>query len=144
MISPGNPLHIDGLAALARPGIRFANRQAGSGTRVWLDTQLAQKSLDAHAINGYDCEFQTHSEVARTVAEGKADVGLGLEASAREYGLDFIFLTEERYDLICLEETLRRPAAAELLKWLMSAEAKMLILSYPGYDGRECGALEWV
>ncbi len=41
LITPaGNPQAIAGLADLARAGLRFINRQRGSGTRVWLDAQL--------------------------------------------------------------------------------------------------------
>jgi putative molybdopterin biosynthesis protein len=144
MVQPGNPMMIGGLDDLTRMGLRFANRQAGSGTRVWLDAQLAEKSIDSKAITGYENEFMTHSEVARAVAGGKAEVGLGLEASACELGLDFIFLSEERYDLVCLKEGMQRHAVAGLLDWLRSPAARMLIKSYPGYDGRECGQVTWL
>lgn len=144
MIPPGNPRKIGALEDLTRPGMRFANRQVGSGTRVWLDAQLAEQSIDGSSIAGYVDEYLTHSEVARAVAEGRAEVGLGLEASAREFGLDFVFLTEERYELVCLESGMRRAVVSGLIEWLKSPAASALIDRYPGYDGRECGQVAWV
>ena len=79
MISPGNPLEIKRLEDLARPGVRFANRQSGSGTRVWLDAMLQNLHINRKQINGYELEKLTHSEVARAIAGGQADAGIGLE-----------------------------------------------------------------
>ncbi len=82
ILTVGNPENIHSISDLARPGLRFVNRQSGSGTRVWLDAALHKFQIDPNGIAGYGLETSTHLEVARTVAEGIADVGLGLEASA--------------------------------------------------------------
>jgi putative molybdopterin biosynthesis protein len=144
ILPPGNPDGIGSLEDLCRPGVRFANRQAGSGTRVWLDAQLAAKSIDSKMIDGYGDEYRTHSEVSRVVAEGKAQVGLGLEFSARELGLDFLFLTEERYDLVCLEAQLQETALRQMLEWLKSPAAAVMSGQYQGYDGRDCGQVTFL
>ena len=83
IVAPGNPHNIHDLADLTRPGIRFVNRQSGSGTRVWLDAMFSRQGIDPKKIDGYEDERMTHSDVARTVAEGSADVGLGLETAGQ-------------------------------------------------------------
>ena len=108
-VAPGNPHNIHRLADLARPGVRFVNRQPGSGTRVWLDAVLSREEIDPVSIKGYDDERLTHSAVARAVAEGSADVGLGLETASHAFGLDFVFLNRERYDLIMRQEMANHP-----------------------------------
>jgi molybdate-binding protein len=82
IVQPGNPAELEGLGDLARPGLRFVNRQPGAGTRVWLDAQLHRRGIDPVLINGYEEQFFTHSEVARAVGERRAEVGLGIEAAA--------------------------------------------------------------
>jgi putative molybdopterin biosynthesis protein len=72
ILPPGNPDGIRGLEDLARPGLRFVNRQSGSGTRVWLDIAIQKAGLQPQQIQGYTDEFITHSAVAQAVAEGKA------------------------------------------------------------------------
>ncbi len=144
VVPPGNPLGIVGLEDLARPGIRFVNRQPGSGTRVWLDAQLGRHGVAARDIQGYRDELSTHGEVALTVAEGRADVGLAVEAAARAYGLDFLLLTRERYDLVVPAEAWSSAAMAALREWLQGSEAKAAIAELGGYDVEATGSVEWV
>jgi len=144
ILPPGNPAGLTSLADLAQPGLRFANRQPGSGTRVWLDARLRKLGLQAETIAGYQDVFMTHSEVARAVAEDRAQAGLGLEAAARSYGLDFILLSRERYDLVIPAASLEAPAIAGLLEWLRSPDSKDVFRSFGGYDPDITGSLEWV
>lgn len=139
ILAPGNPLKINDLKDLIQPGVRFVNRQPGSGTRVWLDSQIQQLGLDSKAISGYNDERTTHSDVARAVADGKADAALGLESAAEAYGLDFIFLTRETYDLVMLTETAERELLQQFLAWLSTDTACQLISQRPGYDSRHTG-----
>ena len=144
IVPPGNPAGLQGLADLARPGVCFVNRQPGSGTRVWLDAQLRQLKIAAQSIAGYGTEMMTHSDVARAIAEGQADAGLGLESAARIYGLDVIPLTSERYDLVIPAENMSLPAIKALLAWLGSSEGKQAIASLGGYQLEETGVVQWV
>jgi putative molybdopterin biosynthesis protein len=144
ILPPGNPKQVQALEHLARPGIRFMNRQSGSGTRVWLDQALEKAGIPPGEINGYHDEKLTHSAVAQVVAEGQADAGIGLEASALSYGLDFVFLTDERYDLVIMEDTFAVACIQNLLDWLSTAPARRSIENLGGYDARETGHVEWV
>ena len=90
LLPPGNPQHIQSLADLARSGVRLANRQPGSGTRVWLDAQLKSLGIAAEAIAGYNTAESSHLAIARVVARRDASVGLGIQSAAPAYGLDFV------------------------------------------------------
>src|SRR5215469_8733793 len=100
IVAPGNPLGIDALPDVCRPGVRYVNRQRGAGTRVLLDVMLERHGLAAAAIEGYAREEPTHLAVAAAIAAGRADAGLGIMAAARAFGLDFVPVTREPYDLV--------------------------------------------
>jgi molybdate-binding protein/DNA-binding transcriptional regulator YhcF (GntR family) len=144
IVPHGNPAGITGLQDLTRPDLRFVNRQWGAGTRVWLDTRLEELGLQAEEIDGYQDEVNTHLEVAGAVAENRADVGLGVEAAALAYGLDFILLTTERYDLVIPAEVWELPAAQALVQWLNSDDAKAAIMGLGGYEVKHTGTVDWV
>lgn len=144
LLPPGNPLGLYGLADLARPGLRYVNRQSGSGTRVWLDVKLKRLGINPESIDGYQDEKMTHSEVALAIAQGLADTGLGVQTAALSFGLDFAFLTSERYDLAIPEEKWELPALQALVGWLNTAQAKSAIADMGGYDIDETGRIEWV
>lgn len=144
VVSPSNPLKITGLADLARPNVRFVNRQSGAGTRVWLDAHLHELGVNPEQIEGYQQEVPTHSEVARAIAEEKADVGVAVQAAALAYGLDFLPLTTERYDFVIPAEVWERPPVQALARWLSTQEARQGIEALGGYDVRETGKVEWL
>jgi molybdate transport repressor ModE-like protein len=100
MLAPGNPLDIAGIPDLARRQARFVNRQRGSGTRAWFDRLLARHAIPPDAIRGYTDEEFTHHAVAAVIATGRADAGMGVQAAATEFGLDFRRLGEETYFLV--------------------------------------------
>jgi molybdate-binding protein/DNA-binding transcriptional regulator YhcF (GntR family) len=141
IVAAGNPHNIHRLADLARPGVRFVNRQPGSGTRVWLDAVLSREEIDRGSIKGYDDERLTHSAVARAIAEGSADVGLGLETASHAFGLDFVFLNRERYDLIMRQEMANHPVIQKLMAWLASDEGKQFVSRHQGYESQYTGSL---
>jgi putative molybdopterin biosynthesis protein len=139
MVSPGNPQQIHGLQDLVREDVTMVNRNRGSGTRLWLDHQLAQVSLSPQALHGYNREVRTHTAVAEAVRQGKADAGLGLMASACQHGLDFIPLFQERFDLAIPQEQVENQRLRPLLDYLQSAEFRHLVQGLEGYDTAHTG-----
>ena len=99
LLAPGNPLGIRSLADLTAPGVRYVNRQRGSGTRDWFDRMLVEAGLPTSAIHGYAVEEFTHQAVAAVIACGAADAGLGVRASAERLGLHFLSVGWETYYL---------------------------------------------
>lgn len=144
IVAPGNTLSLEGLSDLARSGVRFVNRRPGTGTRVWLDYALQEAGVEPADIDGYENEKMTHLEVARAVAEGHADAGLGLETAALTYGLAFLELRRERYDLVIPAETMKHPQVQALQRWLAKEETKEAIADLGGYDPGESGNLVWI
>ncbi len=139
----GNPLKIRSLDDLTKPDVHMINRQIGSGTRVWLDSQLQWRRIQGSQIKGYADEKSTHTEVAQVIANGQANVGIGLEGSAKYYGLDFIFLTLERYELVTSETTFNQAPIQKLLDWLLSDEHKKIFQDLGGYEVEDTGKVQW-
>src|SRR5262249_29120229 len=98
-VAPGTRLGLADVGDLARPGVRYVNRQRGAGTRVLLDHELAVLGITPADVDGYAREEPTHLAVAAAVAAGRGDAGLGILAAARAFGLGFVPVTREPYDL---------------------------------------------
>ncbi|MCB2184393.1 MAG: molybdopterin biosynthesis protein [Desulfobulbaceae bacterium] len=139
MVLPGNPKKIETVADLTREDVIFINRQSGSGTRVLLDYELDKAGLDADEITGYDNEEYTHMAVAVSVLSGKSDAGLGILAAARALKLDFVPVTEERYDLIIPTRFLELPMIKQLLDIINRADFQKQVEAMGGYSTRETG-----
>jgi molybdate-binding protein/DNA-binding transcriptional regulator YhcF (GntR family) len=142
--APGNPVAIETLKDLAHPQVRYINRQQGAGTRVWLDAQLRQLAVDPARISGYDNEALTHSEVAAAITAGQADVGLAVESIAKSYGLAFIPLTTEQYDLVIPAPLWRTAPVQALADWLAAPAARQEIAALGGYDVSKTGRVQWL
>lgn len=140
MVKKGNPKTIKGFEDLIREDVIFINRQRGSGTRLLLDKYLKELSIDPSKIKGYDTEEFTHMAVASRVATGVADTGLGIYSAAKAFGLDFIPVAEERYDLVILEEYEELPMIQAILEIIRNDnEFRSLVEALGGYDTRDMG-----
>jgi molybdate transport repressor ModE-like protein len=139
IVPHGNPHRVQSLRDLTKPGLRFVNRQAGSGTRILLDGLLRRNDIDARNIAGYDSGEFTHAAVAAFVASGMADVAFGIEPAARQFRLDFVPLVQERYQLVCHKDSLRLAPVRELISLLQRPEFRELMSTVPGYFPDEPG-----
>jgi putative molybdopterin biosynthesis protein len=139
MLSPGNPRRVRTLKQAVEQGARIVNRNRGSGTRVWLDRLLAEARVETAAVTGYEHEVVTHQQAAREVADGSADVALGIFAAAREQGLDFIPLVEERYDLVAPTAVYESELLAPLLALLHDDGFRRSVDRLGGYETRAMG-----
>jgi putative molybdopterin biosynthesis protein len=139
VVASTNPKRIRALGDLAQPGVRFVNRQRGSGTRFQFDQLLWEAGIDKSSIEGYQNEEFTHLAVAATIGSGQADAGYGIKAAAAKYGLAFIPLVNERYFFVCRNESLDEPTVRQLLDELRGAEFRSLVASLPGYDASRAG-----
>jgi putative molybdopterin biosynthesis protein len=137
MLAGGNPKLVNRVADVARRAVRFVNRNAGSGTRLWFDMELGKLKIPPEQVNGYDTVVKTHSEAAALIAAHKADVALGLQAAAHQHGLDFIPLFEERYDLVLLKEN--EPSLLPVLDYLQTAKFRTELSVLTGYNSTHSG-----
>jgi molybdate transport repressor ModE-like protein len=139
MLAPGNPKEIFGILDLARPGLRFINRQHGSATRALLDFLCREAGVDTTRVLGFQEGEYTHAAVAAFIASGMADAGFGIETPARHFNLEFIPLETERYFLACRTEALNFPQMQDLLRILASPSYRHAVDQLPGYDARASG-----
>ena len=140
-VGRGNPKRITGLPDLARPDVRFVNRQPGSGTRLLIDLLLTQIGVDPQRVNGYALSELTHSAIAAFVASGMADVGFGVEPAAHHFGLDFIPIADEDYYFACDRLKLEREPLAAVLQLLRGGVFRQRVAQLDGYDPAECGTV---
>jgi molybdate-binding protein len=129
----GNPAHVRNVRDIAAKGLRFVNRQRGSGTRLLFDQMLMENGVEPAGIKGYRTEEFTHAAVAATVASGGADVGLGVRAAAAEYRLAFVPLVRERYFFAVHVKDLESTALVRLIGALQSATFQRIVHRLPGY-----------
>jgi putative molybdopterin biosynthesis protein len=137
--APGNPLGIRGFAELTRPRLRIANREVGSGARAALDEAIAQVPIGANAIEGYGREYAGHLEVAGAIAAGQADFGVTIRVAANVYGLAFVPIREERYDLVILKRDLESIPVKAMLDALNSRALAREVAQLCAYDTAQMG-----
>jgi putative molybdopterin biosynthesis protein len=124
---------------LERADVRLANRNRGSGTRLWLDLQLRDLTIPAVDVHGYSSEHRTHTAVAEAISTGKADAGIGLLAAAQKLGLDFIPLFRERFDLVYPEDLVGNPNITALFDTLTSGQFRRIVQNLGGYETAQTG-----
>jgi len=100
---------------------------------------LDRHAIEPSAIDGYAREEHTHLAVAAAVAAGRADCGLGVLAAARAFGLDFVPVAREPYDLVLLKPGIEDPLLAPLWSLLESDDFRRAVTGLGGYDTTEMG-----
>jgi putative molybdopterin biosynthesis protein len=129
------------LADVARQGLRLVNREAGAQARTLLDAERLRLGLPPAELTGYDSRAAGHLQVAAAIAGGLADAGVSSEPAALAYGLDFIPLAQERFDLVLPAKHAASREVQGLLKVLTSPWLLAQLTSLPGYDPASCGVL---
>ncbi|AGF56833.1 putative molybdopterin biosynthesis protein [Clostridium saccharoperbutylacetonicum] len=141
-VAKGNPYNINSWSDLVNPNISMINREKGSGIRILLDEKLRAAKIPNEQINGYNTEKQSHFAVARSIARGEGDVGIGNEKIAKQVEeIDFIKLQEERYDLVIKEADLKYSIYQLIVNTVQSEEFKKEIQSLGGYDLKDSGKI---
>ena len=141
MVRKGNPLNISSFDDLFKENVRYVNRQKGSGTRVLLEYLCKQKGHSPDSLYGYEREEFTHTAVAAQIAADSADAGLGIYSAAMMYGLDFVPVCTEQYDLLIPDYAWDSPMVQELIDVLKSDEFKARLLEMGGYTVENPGRI---
>ena len=141
VLAPGNPKRIRGVDDLARKDLRFMNREPGSGSRALLDKLLDKAGIAPVAVKGYERTAHGHLAAAYYVVSGDADCCLATRSAARTFGLDFVPLHSERYDLVLRTKTLELPAAKAFMDVLQRATLRRKLEILAGYDTTRTGAV---
>ncbi|OGP63939.1 MAG: hypothetical protein A2169_08835 [Deltaproteobacteria bacterium RBG_13_47_9] len=139
--APKNPFHVNGFEDLTRKGLRFINRQKGSGTRVLLDHHLKRRILPSSKISGYDREVFTHFEVGFSILSKEADVGIATIAVSKFLGLSFVPITQECFDMILDRSTYFERGIQAFIEILNSLEFRNRVKSLGNYDFKDSGKI---
>jgi putative molybdopterin biosynthesis protein len=135
----GNPKAIRGVEDFARPDVTMVNREPGAGSRKLLDAHLKRLGIATAKIRGYRVEAAGHLPAAWRVQTGEADCSIATRAAARLFGLGFVPLVSERYDLAIRRQHLDLPGIRALLDVLSRAQFRREVDSLGGYDTRSAG-----
>jgi molybdopterin molybdotransferase/putative molybdopterin biosynthesis protein len=141
VVAPGNPKKIRGPADLAHRGVRFINREPGSGSRALLDKLLGESGVPAGSIAGYDRVAFGHLAAAYAVVSGDAEACIATRSAAQTFGMDFVPLHHARYDLVMRKQTADLPAVQAFLDVLQRASLRRKLEVLAGYDTSQTGAL---
>jgi len=141
-VPAGNPKRILGIADLARPGVRFVNRQTGSSTRHLIELMLRRLDIPVSRVQGYENSEFTHMAVAAHIASGMADTGIGVETAAHRFGLDFVPLARERYFFALRKDLIEQASWKALLAVMQGDGYRNFVGQLVGYDARETGRIQ--
>lgn len=139
VVAKANPKGIRGFGDLAG-AVRIINRELGSGSRALLDGGLAAAGLTGDAVAGYERIAPGHLSAAMAVARGEADCCIAPRIAANVFGLDFLPLLAERYELVIPEQRLDLPAVQALLDVLQRSSLRRELEALGGYDTAATGS----
>lgn len=141
VMAAGNPKGISGVADLVRPEVTIINREVGAGARLLLDTSLKKEGISPATVRGYGETAGGHIMAAWHVHSGKADCCIATRAAARVFGLRFLPLSRESYDLVIPVHCFDLPAVQGVLDTLTRASFRSELEALGGYDTSQTGRL---
>jgi molybdate-binding protein/transcriptional regulator with XRE-family HTH domain len=130
---------VAGVGDVVGHGLRLVNREPGAEARRVLDRELGSAGIDGARVPGYQTMAAGHLQVADAIAAGLADAGVACEPAALAYGLGFIPLAAERFDLVIPAGQAASREVQALVKVLGSRWLLDQLASLPGYDASSCG-----
>ena len=139
LVRDGNPLRIRKVADLARKRLRIARRQPDAGSHQLLVHLLAGSGIAPESLEWLHRAAHAETELATIIRDGRADVGLGIEAAARAHGLGFVPLATERLDLVAMRRDVFEPPLQTLLAWTRTPEFAAQAAALGGYDVASTG-----
>ncbi len=139
IVQKGNPKGIKSIKDL--PGIKFVNRQKGSGTRILFDYLLDKNGIKTSDIDGYSIELYTHTAICNFIKKGYADAGIGTLSAANVFDLDFIPIAKEEYEVAFYRDFMDDERFKLVYQLVQSKEFKTHLARIGGYDFNITGRL---
>jgi molybdate-binding protein/DNA-binding XRE family transcriptional regulator len=139
LTAPANPKNIRTIEDFARRDVTIVNREKGAGSRRLLDAHLKRLQIPAARVRGYERLAAGHLPAAWQVKSGEADACIATAAAARLFGLRFVPLVSERYDLAVRRHHLDVPPMQKLLDILSHSSFRRELESLGGYDTTPAG-----
>ena len=140
VVASGNPKGVRKVEDLVRRGVRFINREPGSGIRALLDKLLKTADVSPAKVQGYDHVALGHLPAAYHVVSGEADACIATRSAAQTFSLGFIPLHSARYDFVMRKRTGDLPAVKAFLDVLQRATLRRKLEVLAGYDTSQTGA----
>ncbi len=137
VVAKGNPLQFRTVEDVLRPRVRLVQREPGAGATKLLEQLL--KASGPSLSRPPPLVARGHLEVAQAVAMGAADVGVAIESVALAWGLDFIPLSAERFDLVFPKALATDVRVERLIDELGSSSFRRELDSLGGYQTAESG-----
>lgn len=122
--------------------LRWVIRQEGAGSQRFLQEWLTEQKYRQDELVISQQAF-SERELASMICRGDADIGPGSLSAAREYGLAFIPVCEEAFDLVVPRSVYFRGLFQQLFEYMQSAEGQTLANELGGYDLSDCGKMVW-
>ena len=141
VVAPGNPHNISTVAKLA--GLRFAHRQHSAASQSHFEALAQAAGLEPVSLAGPASPARTEDDVARVVLENKADAAFGLASVAAQFGLDFVPVLEERFDLLIWRQAFFEAPFQKFLGFTRSAEFATRSADMAGYDISDLGKVHF-
>ncbi|MGE7688079.1 substrate-binding domain-containing protein [Lysinibacillus sp. NPDC097214] len=140
-VKKGNPLQIQSMDDFKTKSLKLMNREKGSGARTFLDEQLRIHHISPSSIEGYNEEEMSHVDVASAVANGNADIGIGIEKISKLIDVDFIPLVRERYDIVLLKTPENQLLIESVKEILNSPDFQSEVVALGDYDVTQMGQI---
>jgi excisionase family DNA binding protein len=121
---------------------RWAVRQKGAGSQRFLKEWLMTHSYPFERLTVTNTAY-SEREMVSMIARGEADIGPGTLSAAKEFGLGFIPVCEESFDLVVPRSVYFRKLLQQLFEFIQGPEGVMLAHRLQGYDLSRSGRLVW-
>lgn len=141
ILAKNNPLQINAIADVKSH--RFARRQPSAASQGLFEDLARAAGYNPDDLPGPSTPARTEDDVARVVAEGKADAAFGLSSLAQQFNLDFVPVTEERFDLLVWHQSFFDPAFQTFLNFTTTAPFKIRAAEMGGYDLTHLGRVHY-
>ena len=129
--APGNPHRLERITDLS--GIRLVRRQAKAGSQILLERLVAAENNPVPESAGDGGLARDEREAALAVLDGRADAAFGLEASARQFKLEFVPVCEERFDILVARKDWFEPPFQRLLAFCKTPAFHQMATHLGGY-----------
>jgi putative molybdopterin biosynthesis protein len=137
-------LNINGMSVpeIFRQNWIWAMRSEGTGSQYFLEDTAVSYGIDLASLNT-SLQAQTEREVASLLSQAQADIAPGPRSVAREFGLQFIPVGWEGFDLVLPRTIYFRQLFQVLLQQLHSRSVQSIAQQLGGYRFEQAGEIIW-
>lgn len=144
LVAPGNPLALAGLPDVAARRARLAQRPVGAGAQLLLLALAEQAGIAAAQLDLVRPECPTGPDIAQAIRAGRADCGIATRSVAQAFGLGFVPLCWERFDLALRRRDYFLPPLQRLFAFIRTDAFGARAAELAGYDVADTGGVRLV